>query len=220
MQDNPPYAADAPMLEKLKKIGVEPGKDFDISTLHPATAAALNRVVKDIWPKIESAPMHMKTVNGWMNPLNLGVYGTDYHTRAVVAWLGLGALSAPDAVYPTAFVDGDGELLDFSQKYLMHFEKDQMLPCNASWSIAIYQGNFYARNAMNKYDVAPWMPLQYNANGSLDVYVQPESPGTDKQANWLPSPPGGPMNLSIRCYWPKEALLNGMYTLPPLRKVP
>jgi hypothetical protein len=220
MKDNPPYAADAPMLGKLKKIGVEPGKDFDIGKLHPAMVDALGRVTRDIWPKIESGPMRMKTVNGWMNPLNLGAYGTDYDTRAVVAWLGLGALTAPDAVYPSAFLDGDGKPLDISQKYLMQFEKDQMLPCNAAWSIAIYQGNYYVRNATNKYDVAPWMPLQYNADGSLDVYIQPESPGTGREANWLPSPPGGPMNLTIHCYWPKEAFLNGTYKVPPLRKVP
>ena len=219
MKDNPPYPADAPMMEKLKKLGIEPGQDFDFGKLDPAVAAGLNRAVRETWRKIESAPYKMETLNGWANPLTLGAYGTDYATRAVIAWLGLGALTKEDAVYPTAFEDSDGNRLDFAKKYAMHVRKDQMFPCNATWSLSIYQGNFYAPNAINRYDLAPWMPLKYNADGSLDLVIQPASPGMGKESNWLPSPPGGPMNLTLRCYWPKEPFLNGTYKLPPLERV-
>jgi len=219
MKDNPPYPADAPILEKLKTIGVEPGQEFDISKLDPAIARALNRAVQDVWRKIESAPFKMKTVNGWVNPLNLGDYGTDYDTRAIVAWLGLGALTKYDAVYPTAFLDGDHNRLNFAKKYVLHVDKDQMFPCNATWSLSIYEGNFYAHNAINRYDLAPWMPLKYNADGSLDIYVQAKSPGPDKESNWLPTPPSGLFNLTTRVYQPKKELVDGTYKLPPVTKV-
>ena len=83
----------------------------------------------------------MKTVNGWLLPLNLGRYGTDYNTRAFVAFVGLGALWAEDAVYPSAFVDGDGKPLDGARAYLLHFEKDGLFPSHGEiWSISAYRG--------------------------------------------------------------------------------
>ena len=232
MKDNPPYAADAPILKKLRAIGVEPGKDFDVDQLDPKHAEALNRAAKHVWSEVESAPLQMANVNGWILPLNLGRYGTDYNTRCVVAWLGLGALTSDDVIYPTAYVDGDGKPLDGASKYVLHLGKEEMFPTNSGvWSISVYRENFYVRNSIERYAIAPWMPLKYNADGSLDVYIQAESPGADKEANWLPCPPSGPINVSIRVYWPKEAMLDGRsedhlvvqastYQIPPLMRVP
>lgn len=221
MVDDPPYPADGERLAMLKRLGVEPGKDFDITKVDPEIASGLNRAVKEAWTKIAEGPFSMKNVNGWVNPLDLGNFKTNYEMRAGIAYLGLGALTKKDAVYPTAYKDGDGNLLDFNTKYTMHFDKDQMLPCGETWSISIYQGNFYVRNPENKYDVAPWMPLKHNKDGSLDIYVQPNSPGKALEANWLPSPPAGPggMNITIRCYEPKPSFLDGSYKVPPLKKV-
>jgi hypothetical protein len=78
-----------------------------------------------------------------------------------------------------------------------------------NWSISPCSGNFYVRNAIDRYAIAPWMLLKYNPDGSLDIYLQANSPGADKDSNWLPIPPNGPINVTIRVYWPKEALLNG-----------
>jgi hypothetical protein len=178
--------------------------------------------VQDAWSLIETAILTMPTVNGWVNPQNLGAYGTDYATRAVVAWLGLGALTKEDALYPSAFKDGTGELLDFSKKYVMHFGKDRMLPCKGPWSISMYQGNYYTTSPFNpsrKFGVLSGDSFRHNPDGSLDLYVQPSSPGADLEANWLPSPPGGPMNLTIRCYWPEDSMLDGTYKVPPLTSV-
>ena len=232
MQDNPPYEADAPMLKKLEKIGVEPGKDFDIDKLDPKHAEALRRAMRHVWGEFVSAAFQMPNVNGWMLALKLGRFGTDYNTRAFIAYMGLGALTWEDAIYPTAFVDGDGKPLDGASKYVLHFEKDGLFPShNGVWSISAYRENFYVRNSIERYGIAPWMPLKYNADGSLDVYIQAESPGVDKEANWLPSPPSSPFNVTIRVYWPKEAMLDGRsednlmveagtYKIPPLMRVP
>jgi hypothetical protein len=218
MKENPPNAADGRALEELKLLGIEPGKDFDIGKVDPAVARGLQRAVKEVPSKMQEGVSKMKTVNGWIQPTNLGRYGTDYDTRAGIAWLGLGADMQEDTIYPTAYVDGDGKLLDSANKYVMHYEKGQFQPTNATWSISQYQGNFYVRNALNRYVIAPWMPLKFNTDGSLNVYLQAESPGPDKEANWLPTPPGV-FNVTIRNYWPKRPALDGTYKNPPITKV-
>ncbi|WP_298872145.1 DUF1254 domain-containing protein [uncultured Bradyrhizobium sp.] len=220
LKDNPPYPADAPMLAKLKRLGVEPGKPFDRTTVEPAILRGLNRVPAQVWYKFQTGPYTAPTLNGWQNMLNIGRFGTDYATRAFVAWFGLGALTADDAVYPTAFVDGDGEILDGSQKYLVHFAKDEMLPSESGvWSISPYRENFYVRNAIERYGITSGMPLKYSPDGSFDVYIQARSPGADKEANWLPCPPSGAFNLSIRVYQPKERLKDNTFRIPPIQRI-
>jgi len=218
MKDNPPYAEDGAALEKLKKLGIEPGKPFDIAKVDSEIARGLNKAVKEVQIKLAEDVTKIKNVNGWMQPHNLGRYGTDYNTRAGIAYLGLGADMQEDTIYPTAYVDGDGNSLDSANKYVMHYEKDQLPPTNATWSVSQYKGNFYERNVLDRYAIAPWMPLKYSQDGSLDIYLQAESPGKDKESNWLPTPPGK-FNLTIRNYWPKEEALNGTYKNPPVRKV-
>jgi hypothetical protein len=216
---NPPYPADVPMLEKLKKLGVEPGKEFNSTKLDPAILKGINRAPAEVWLKLQAGPYEAPTVNGWQNPLNLGRYGPDYNTRVLVAWLGLGALTSDDAVYPSAFIDGDGDVLDGSKKYVLHFEKDAMLPSYSGvWSVSSYRENFYVRNPIDRYGILSSMPLKYNADGSLDIYIQAGTPGSDTEANWPPCPPSLPFNVTIRVYQPKKPLLDAAYKIPPIRK--
>jgi hypothetical protein len=220
MKDNPPARADGPMVEKLKALGIEPGKDFDMSKLDPDTAEGLRRAMGG-FEVLQKGVKELKTENGWIvMPKDMGNYGIDYDTRAGIALVGLGAIEPRDVVYPTAFIDGDGKPLDGANRYLLHFDKGQTSPTNATWSVSMYdpQG-FYVPNAINRYNLARWMPLKYNADGSLDLYIQASSPGADKEDNWLPAPPSGPFNLTVRDYWPKETVLDGTYKLPPIRKV-
>jgi hypothetical protein len=206
LKDNPPYA-------------IEPGKELDPSKLNPAVLRGVN-VPLEVWKKFAESVYEMPTVNGWMNPLNLGRFGTDYNTRALIAWLGLGALTLDDAVYPSAFVDGDGRVLDGAKNYVIHFGKDELPPSYSGvWSISQYRENFYVHNPIERYGIRSSMPLKYNSDGSLDVYVQAKSPGADKESNWLPSPQSAPFNLTVRVYQPKPALLDGSYKLPPVKRV-
>ncbi len=218
MKDNPPYADDKPMIEKLKKLGIEPGKPFDIAKVDPKIAAGLAKAVKEVQIKMAEEITKIKNVNGWINLTNLGRYGTDYNTRAGVAYMGLGANMKEDTLYPTAYFDGDGKLLDSANRYILHFEKNALPPTNATWSVSQYKGNFYERNVLNRYVIAPWMPLKFNADGSLDIYLQVDSPGPEKESNWLPTPPGQ-FNLTLRNYFPKEAAWDGTYKVPPVKKV-
>jgi hypothetical protein len=229
--DNPPYPDDEPILKKLEAIDVVPGQDFHADNLDPKHADALDRAARAVFHLLETAPYELKTVNGWILPLSLGRYGTDYNTRAFVAYLGLGALPAEDCVYPSAFVDGDGKPLDGENEYVIHFEKDQAFPSHSGvWSISPYREHFFVHNPIERYAISSGMPLRYDADGSLDVYIQARSPGPDRESNWLPCPPSGPFNLTARIYQPKAELVdgrteNGMvvepgtYTIPPVRRV-
>jgi hypothetical protein len=231
MKDNPPYTADAPILETLRKLGIEPGKDFDIHKIDPNVARALNRVPWFVWDVFRASPYKAKTVNGWMQSSDVGLYGTDYNTRAFIAYFGLGALTKNDAIYPTAFVDSTGRWLYGDGKYVMHFAKDHIFPSHSGvWSISPYRGNFYVHNPIERYAISSGMPLKYNADGSLDVYIQADSPGVDKESNWLPIPKTGSFNLSVRVYQPKPEMFNGKvenyavvgpssYNIPPIERM-
>ena len=223
MKDNPPPAADAPMLAKLAKIGVVPGEKFDPARLDPAVAKGLEKALPVALERLTAASKETGApVNGWRVPsMKLAEFGTDYGTRAVVALVGLGANLAADAVYPSAFVDGEGKVLNGANRYVLHFGKGQEPPVRAFWSVTMYDPNsFFVANPLNRYALSSWMPFKRNADGSLDLYIQRESPGKDKEANWLPAP-GGEFNLTMRMYWPNDkapSILDGTWKPPALRK--
>jgi hypothetical protein len=219
MQDNPPYAADDRALWKLGRIGVVPGQPFEIAKVDPAVVRGLNRAVRDALIKINDGVTTMANVNGWIQPPDLGRYRTDYGTRAGIAMAGLGADLQEDTIYPMAFSDADGNRLNSANRYIMHYDRGTFTPTNATWSVSLYQGPNYVLNAINRYDIAPWMPLAYNQDGSLDIYIQADSPGKDKEPNWLPAPRPGDLNIVIRNYWPKPEALDGTYKNPTIRRV-
>jgi hypothetical protein len=218
MKDNPPAKADAPMVEKMAKIGIVPGKVFDIGKLDPAVAKGLQDVPKlaqkDIMGYFKKAGIE---VNGWQIMTKTGLYGTDYLQRAFVTAIGLGANRPQDAVYPTSEVDGAGKPYDGANKYVMHFPKGQTPPARGFWSLTMYDaGYFFVANPLNRYNLSPRNALKYNADGSVDLYLQKDSPGKDKESNWLPAP-AGKFILMLRLYWPQEtapSILDGTWRPP------
>jgi hypothetical protein len=219
LKDNPPYPADSKMMNRLKILGIEPGKDFDPGKLDARVRKGINEAPWNVWKLLAEGPYTMSAQNGWINMTNLGRYGTDYNTRAFIAYAGLGALTSDDAVYPSAFVDNNGQALDAEYKYSIHFPKDQLPPSTVKvWSISPYRDNFYVRNKLNRYGVLSSMPFRFNSDGSLDIYVQSTSPGPEREANWLPVPPSGRFNLTTRMYQPAKAMLDGTYKLPPMTR--
>lgn len=218
MGDNPPYAEDAPVLAALASFGAEPGTPFDVTALDPNVVAVLEAAVRDTRSRMSEGGVPSDGASAWVCLLNMGRFGTDYVTRAGTAKEGLGANLAEDTIYPMTFVDAAGKVLDGAQQYVMHFDKDDLPPTNATWSFSLYQGPNYVPNAIDRYHLAPWMPLEYNPDGSLDIHLQPSSPGPEKEANWLPTPAVGPFNITIRNYWPKAEALDGRYRTPPIRR--
>ena len=221
LKANPPPAADAAAVAQLAKIGIVPGQDFDPAKLEPSVAKALDGVVQKTLATLQEAAKTAGTpVNGWNIPAkDLANFGTDYATRAVVALVGFGANINDDAIYPSAFFDGDGQPLSGTNKYTLHFDKGQTPPTNAFWSLTMYNAqSFLVDNPINRYNIAAWMPLKYNKDGSLDIYIQNESPGKANEANWLPAPEGD-FSVTNRIYWPKPEALDGTWKASPITRV-
>jgi hypothetical protein len=222
MKENPPHPADYPMLARLKRLGIEPGRPFSLAAAPPEARHALQAAPAEALKQIKAAMATAGTqANGWRTSLaGVGTYGVDYLQRAAVAYAGLGANVPDDAVYPTAFTDGEGQPLTSDKRYVVHFGKDQLPPVRAFWSLTLYNDKQrFAANPINRYAVGDRDKLSFNDDGSLDLYVQRESPGVDKEPNWLPAPASGPFTLTLRLYWPQPEVLKGSWVPPPVRSL-
>ena len=221
LKANPPPAADAPVVAQLAKIGLVPGQDFDLTKQDALVQKAFDGIVQKALATLQAAAKKAGTVvNGWNQlPHNLANFGTDYGTRAVVALIGFGANLEADAIYPSAYVDGDGQPLNGANRYTLHFDKGQTPPAKAFWSITMYDAqSFFVPNAINRYNIAAWMPLKTNKDGSVDIYLQKDSPGKALESNWLPAP-AGEFNVTNRIYWPKPEALDGTWKAPAITRV-
>jgi len=217
----PSHITDQPMIARLKKIGFESGKSYELDKANPAIRKALESAPEDAKQLMAwKVPTLARVVNGWsMNTDTMGVYGNYYLKRAIIAQLGLGANLPEDAIYPINLADESGKPLHGANKYTLHFDKGDAPPARAFWSVTLYDAEGYqVPNSLNRFAVSSWMPFKYAADGSLDLYFQNDSPGTDKEANWLPAPKG-PFNLTMRLYAPKSEALTGKWNPPPVTRV-
>jgi hypothetical protein len=228
LKTNPPTADDAPMVAKLGKIGIVPGQSFDPSKLEPGVAAGIRKAPKPAqekiaaWMKESLVAGDAKLENGWTFTTKTGVYGTNYLQRALITWFGLGANRPEDAVYPTSGGPKLIEKYNGANKYVLHFDKGEMPPVDGFWSVTMYTAKyFFVDNPLNRYNVSQRDKFKTNADGSTDIYVQADSPGKDKESNWLPSPKDD-FVLMMRLYWPKEedpTILNGSWKIPEVSSI-
>jgi hypothetical protein len=206
LKTNPPKAQDAEIVARMARIGIVPGQDFDRGRL-----GSLDRAVIATVPKLALAKMALhlkqqKTTNGWLYfTSGVGNFGTDYLTRGMANLLGPGWNRPQDAIYPLSQKDADGDEYDgAAHRYLMRFAKGGMPPVEAFWSLS-QRNTFFT-----------------NPDGSVDLYIQAESPGKDKEPNWLPAPKGK-FVLVLRLYGPKAeppSIVDGSWTPPPVTRVP
>jgi hypothetical protein len=222
MKRNRPAAADAPELAKFAKIGLVAGKDFDASKLKADFAKRIPQVGFDrimLEFKVNKA---VKDINGWAFDTETGIYGTGYLNRAMVAAIGLGANRIQDAVYPTSLKDAEGKEYSGANKYVMHFPKGKLPPVSGFWSLTMYDADyFFVANPINRYSISARQHLKANPDGSVDLYIQNQSPGADKEGNWLPAPKGK-FILMLRMYWPRQkspSIINGTWTPPAVKKI-
>ena len=217
---HPPHATDQPIIAEMERIGIEPGKSFDISRVDPTVRKALEAAPAQAQALMKwKVPTLATVTNYWsMNTNTMGVYGNYYLKRAIVAQVGLGANLPEDAIYPLNLGDETGKPLNGANNYTIHFEKGGTPPVRAFWSITLYDvDGFQVANVLNRFAVSSWMPFHYNADGSLDLYFQSDSPGSDKEANWLPAPKG-PFNLTMRLYSPEADALTGRWNPPAVKR--
>jgi DNA sulfur modification protein DndE len=216
---NPPFAADSLVLSRIAPLGIAPGSTFDVSKFTPAVQDSLKTL--PFWFKkyIIDLSMKKQRINGWVINRGLGDYGINYDLRAMIAHRGLGANLDADAIYPSSMVDADGEKYDGSRhNYALHFDEGNFPPANAFWSLTMYNmDNFLIANAINRFSIGDRNDLKQNPDGSLDIFIQKDNPGKEKASNWLPAA-GGPFNLTLRIYWPKDDVLNGVWIPPAVKK--
>ncbi len=215
MKENPPAEADSAIVARMASIGIVPGRTFDARKLGPDASVILQTLPRRALQRVVGYSTLVPNVNGWQYSTDLGEYGTDYDRRAYAAYFGLGANLPQDAIYPVTMTDGSREALDGSQSYVLHFPKDQQPPVKGFWSVTMYdQHFFFVSNPIHRYQISPTQsPVTYNPDGSLDLYIQRNSPGLAREKNWLPSP-SGPFVLMLRMYWPGDAVINGTWKPP------
>jgi hypothetical protein len=223
MKDNPPAKADATMVAKMAKLGIVPGAPFDFKKLDHAVQEVLKDVPKEGFEMIMA---HFKSagkdINGWIFTTKTGLYGTDYLQRALITAIGLGANRPQDAVYPTSEIDVEGKPYMGKDNYVMRFPKGQLPPVDGFWSLTMYDAEyFFYANPLNRYTLSARNALKANADGSVDLYLQHENPGPDKESNWLPAPEGRFIPM-LRLYWPKEkppSIIDGTWKISAVKKV-
>ncbi|WP_433733246.1 DUF1254 domain-containing protein [Nocardia sp. CA-129566] len=222
MKVNPPHDNDSPMLQRMARIGIEAGRSFSLAAAPPEARQALEAAPATTLGAIKSSVTKSAVPqNGWRTWMTgIGTYGTDYRARARIAFAGLGANTIEDAIYPTAFTDGNGKPFTSDGRYMLHFANNQIPPVRGFWSLTMYnEGQFFAANPINRYAIGDRDKLHFNPDGSLDLYIQRDSPGADKESNWLPAPATGPFSMNLRMYWPKPQVLSGDWTPPPVTRI-
>ncbi|MFG3093081.1 DUF1254 domain-containing protein [Streptomyces antibioticus] len=218
MVDNPPDPADAPFLGRLATLGIAPGGSLDdlsaeVLTALDAGARRGPETLRDLLARAEAA-----NAGGWTVHRGLGDYGTDYAKRAVITRFGYGANLDADALYPHATTDADGRPLDGAHAYVLHFDAGRTPPVDGFWSLTMMnEHQFFADNPLNRYAIGDRSGMRANADGSLDIFVQHDAPGSDRESNWLPAPAGS-FNVFLRLYWPREPALTGEWTPPVLQR--
>lgn len=223
LNTHPPHANDYPILFEMRRLGLGPGRDFNPDKLSPDMANTINAAAKEAiadLQRIVASGSVGEIQNGWNYAVEgMGTYGTDYRRRATVAMAGLGANLPEDAIYPNAIVDADGNPTSGAHNYVLHFDKGELPAVNAFWSLTMYDmDGFQVPNPLNRFAIGDRDKLKFNPDGSLDLYIQHQSPGKDKESNWLPAPEGR-FQVMMRMYSPKPEILREGPGLPPLRKV-
>jgi hypothetical protein len=223
LQFCPTDPSETELMARFAKIGIGGGKTFDASTLSPEMKTAIEQGMADAWVDLEN--LKKKIDAGKVTSGEL--FGTreylknNYLYRMAAAVLGIYGNSKQEAMYPVYALDAGGEKLNGANRYSVYFAPGQLPPVNAFWSLTMYDlpASLLVANPINRYLLnSPMLPqFVKDADGGVTFYVQNESPGKDKEPNWLPAPKG-PFFIAMRLYWPKEAALDGTWKQPPMTK--
>ncbi len=220
----PTVPSEKELMARFAKIGVGAGKKFDASSLTPEMKKAIEAGMADAWQELAGLKKRIDA-----KELTSGdTFGTraylknNYLYRMAAAVVGIYGNSKQEAMYPVYTVDADGQKLEGSARYTLRFEAGALPPVNAFWSLTMYglPDSLLVANPLHRYLLnSPMLPhFKKDADGGLTLYIQNESPGKDREANWLPAPKG-PFMVVMRLYWPKDAAIEGTWIAPPMKRV-
>jgi hypothetical protein len=217
---NPPHPTDFSQLARIANLGIVAGEPFDASRFSAEELAEIDTgraaALQDMLAALNTLGTN---IDGWTTfTETMGVYGNYYFKRAVVTLVGLGANPAEDAVYPLLTADADGNPVAGENDYVIHFDADKLPPAYAFWSVTMYDAEgFQVANELDRFAIGDRDPLTFNADGSLDLYLQHTNPGPVRESNWLPAPLG-PLGITMRLYAPKREVLDGRWHPPAVHK--
>ncbi len=223
LQFCPVHTSETELRERFARIGLGAGKIFDSTVFSPQVQAAMRAGIADAWKQF--GDIVQQGNEGKFSASD--IFGTreylknNYLFRMVAAATGIYGNSKEEAMYPNFYVDADGRTLDGANRYILRFEKGRLPPVNSFWSLTMYdEKDLLVANPINRYLVNSTMMNQFKfePDGSLTLYIQRDSPGKTKEANWLPAP-AGTFRLVLRLYWPKEEALNGQWKSPVVNRV-
>jgi hypothetical protein len=214
---NPPSAADGPIADKIAHLGIVPGQPFAMGDAE--SVKAINEGVKSARDALATASRGSlgDLRNGWTIHWDLGRYGTNYGYRALMAMHNLGANAPEDAIFATTRFDASGKPLDGANRYVLRFDKGKAPPTEAFWSLSMYDDRQrFVANPINRHAIGDRDQLEQNPDGSIDIPIQHENPGREREANWLPAPKG-PFSVTLRIYWPGQEILERRWTPPGIQ---
>lgn len=220
LKDNPPNQVDYPMIHRLERLGFKVGQSFDLTKAPANIRQGLEHGYADGKALVAAEGNKAAGIGGkgWIYTTRSGAYGVDYLYRAAIAQCCVGENLPQDAVYPSLSSDSEGRPLDGSNAYVLHFDKGKLPPVDAFWSVTAYDiEGYFIPNTLKRYAIGDRDKLVPNADGSLDLYIQTDSPGKDKEANWLPVGKA-PFTLLMRLYSPREEFLDGKWAPPPVAR--
>lgn len=220
----PTHPSEKELMERFAKLDIGAGKTFDINQFSPEVQKAIGEGIKDAWGDF----MGVKKLADEGKVGSADVFGSreflknNYLYRMAGAVLGIWGNSADEAIYPSYYVDDEGKPLVGSNRYTIHFDADKLPPVNSFWSLTMYElpESLLTKNPINRYLVNSTMMDQFkrDAMDGLTIYIQHDSPGSDKEANWLPAPKGA-FSVVMRLYWPKKEALDGSWKQPKMQRV-
>ncbi|MBC3887575.1 DUF1254 domain-containing protein [Acetobacterium paludosum] len=221
--NNPPTTADAPLMKALSSINVGPGCTFDVSVLGDNASEKWKTMVTNLTGVLATDCSKFSVALGSWSYFGepIAKFGTEYEFRALIAINGIAVNPASVAIYPKAYKDSNGETLNGSNAYTIHFDKNALPPTqeNGFWSITAYNSdNFLIDNELNRYCINDRSGFALNEDGSLDILVQTNAPDASKLSNWLPVS-SDDFHLYLRIYLPQESVLNGQWSAPVIKKV-
>lgn len=218
MVDNPGYSYDRDVLRRFAKLGIGPGLKFDLNKFSPRVRMVIEDYARHSIPH-EQLKVATMGLEPWMRRYT-NRFGADYDLRYYISVMGLGSQLTEDGIYVFMTSDSNGLSLDGRNKYVIHLAPDQVPKVGWSWSFTTYDRmfNLIPNLPLDRHVLTMRSPLQYNADGSIDFYVQPESPGADKESNWLPVPKDG-FFVIMRLYWPDKTVVDGLWSDPVMKRV-
>jgi hypothetical protein len=222
LKKDPPAIYDQTVVARMKRIGLEPGKSLDFKVLPPAIQQALADGAQSGLKAVRKRAANLGTVkNSWVVLTGaIGYYGSDYLYRAAFALFGTGPNCPEDVIYMSASQDSEGQPLSGTNRYVLTFTKNQTPPADAFWSLTLYDRDvFRVQNRLNRFGLGDRDKLKFNDDASLTIYIQHESPGAAKEANWLPAPPEAAFGPIMRAYSPRPEIISGEWQPPPVKEI-